>query len=158
MDCSPVQAELILAPLTPNPISRQLADQAPAHNPTMTASDDRWQTAKIACQLFRDAVKAAACETLPLIPPAAFDELLGTLLVERIAAGFARVLKRLDDALAVRFQEHRIVDNECYVLIVTDILTGEREEFTWTYGGGKAAQHWKVARLLALAGKGVTTV
>jgi hypothetical protein len=87
------------------------------------------------------------------LPASSCDQLLQTLLRERIAAALAKALSRLENALAVRFEDRRSVDNERYVMLVTDILTGECEEFGWTFGGGQAAALWEVKRLFALAGK-----
>ena len=76
--------------------------------------------------------------------------------MRRRSSSLRRTLKRLADALAVRFDDRQIVDNERYLMLVTDILTGECEDFGWTFGGGQAAMQWKLERLFALAGKGVT--
>jgi len=131
------------------------SDPAPPANPTLIARDLRWEAARVGCQLFRDAVAELVCEVGPFLPASSCDQLLQALLRERIAGALTQALNRLDDALAVRFEDRRIVDNERYVMLVTDILTGECEEFGWTFGGGQAAAIWKVKRLFALAGKGV---
>lgn len=131
------------------------SDPLPPANPTLIASDLRWEAARVGCQVFRDAVAKLVCEVGPFLPASSCDQLLQALLRERIAGALSEVLMHLDDALAVRFEDRRIVDNEQYLMLVTDVLTGEREEFSWTFGGGQAALNWKVKRLFALAGMGV---
>lgn len=131
------------------------SDPAPPANPTLIANDLRWEAARVGCQVFRDAVARLVCEVGPFLPASSCDQLLQTLLRDRIACTLAEVLEGLDSALAIRFEDRRIVDNERYLMLVTDILTGECEEFGWTFGGGQAAALWKLNRLFALAGKGV---
>ena len=139
--------ELRIFPGTPDPV--------PPANPTLIATDLRWEAARVGCQVFRDMVAKLVCEVGPFLPASSCDQLLQALLRERMAGALTEVLAGLQHALEVRFEVRRIVDNEEYLMLVTDILTGECEEFSWTFGGGQAAALWKVKRLLALAGKGV---
>lgn len=131
------------------------SDPALPANPTLIASDLRWEAARVGCQVFRDAVARLVCEVGPFLPASSCDQLLEALLRERIAGTLAEVLEGVESALAIRFEDRRVVDNERYVMLVTDILTGECEEFGWSFGGGQAAAMWKLNRLFALAGKGV---
>jgi hypothetical protein len=155
MDCSTDAALLAAHSGPPNPSLVLLAAAVPPRNPTMTASDERWETVRSRCQLFSDVVEAISHEVEPLLRDAACRQVMHALIRERLALAIRRTLEPFDEVLKLRFEERRVVDNECYYIEVTDLLTGEREEFGWTYGGGKAASRWKVERLLALAGKGV---
>jgi hypothetical protein len=133
-----------------------LAAAVPPQNPTMIACDQQWEYVRSNCQLFRDVVETIAGAVGMFLPQAACDQLIQAVVRERIAEAINQTLEKFDHVLSVRFKERRVLDNEVYYREITDVLTGECEEFGWTYGGGKAASLWKVERLLALAGKGVT--
>lgn len=100
-------------------------------------------------------VEAVATGIRPCLPETARNQLIEAVIHERIAESLRQSLGKLQSLVAMRFAERRVLDDECYYMEVTDILTGECQEFGWTYGGGLAAAQWKVERLLALAGKGV---
>jgi hypothetical protein len=137
-------------------VRRVLRPDIPERNHLPDVSDRQFATARESCQLLSNAIESVACEIRPLLPSAAASDVMQALVRERIATALVRVLRRFENAIVVRFTDRRIVDNEQYFYEVTDVLTGEREEFGWSYGGGQAATRWKAARLLALAGKGVT--
>jgi hypothetical protein len=137
-------------------VRRILVPQRPAEKPAPDIDGRQFVVARDTCQLLSEAIDLVACEIRPLLPTAAAHDVMQALVRERIATALVRVLRRFENAIVVRFTDRRIVDNEQYFYEVTDILTGEREEFGWSYGGGQAATRWKAERLLALAGKGVS--
>lgn len=151
----PIRASSLSEPSAESRRLRQLITScAPPENPVPFISHQRWEVARLSCQLFRDAVAAAAFEVEPFLPKSSCEQLIRLALRERLAAALIRILTRLPDAMAVRFEERRIVDNECFVMVVTDILTGQVEDFGWDYSGGRWASRWMLERLLGLADQG----